>query len=413
MKKALSLLLTIVIALGVIGPVKTNAAETLKQTATMYKGQTLLLWMSFNGEQQETSSNTWTIKSGKKNVKLVNDGQFIKATKKGKAVLTTKVNGQTAEITINVKKAPKAKQTTIKVDGKKIKVPKNYIAGDPDKTGFTAASVKDDSHLSLFNIGESIPAESFDEINEGYYGEIEKTLNDQLKANGYKIKSTELKSEDGFEYLEVKCTTPKVNYYVTYEVVTIDNNVYIVTMIGLNKKTVKSTFENFKKINNATLTVAVEAPKQELSDDAPVSVGKNGLYYIDLGYGYKTEIDIPDTWNPDPWDFSIYTEPESGKAADYSISYVEIGDEKYIKNEVESLKVSDFGYKNISLDKLDYKGSKKQSYILKWEADFCKYAEMYVASDTGRFYLRISARSYDASQDIDKLAKEALANVKK
>ena len=204
MKKIVALLLICVLACGIFNVQSAQAAEN-SLSVEIYTKQTRQLTLFYNSKAVAPSNVTWKVTKGTDKVKVGKDG-LLTGKKKGKAVVTATYKSTSFTYNVTVKKAPKAKAKTYKVNGVSVKIPKGFVKNTTIETGdnMTALQyVKDDSQLVI--AAESLGV-NLGDLSDADYDGLRTSVESTFAENIDTMLTTTKQSmtESGFEIKKVK-----------------------------------------------------------------------------------------------------------------------------------------------------------------------------------------------------------------
>ncbi len=242
MKKLVFTLLFGIILLGFMNT-EVHAEETvLKTESELYVKQSLQLNIFFNGEAVNPKDVSWKVTSGSDCAKIGKDG-IVTGKKKGKAVITGTYKSGTVEFTFTVKKAPKAKAKSYKINGLTVKMPKGLVKSKADSTDAQTVfkHIKDETtiRISVLDISESDDITDADIIN--YYSSYFKTTVEEGVGivNGFNVTKTEIVSEKelkkGYNIMAMETIATERPVYLT-NIVSIKGNKLLYITISSNSQ---------------------------------------------------------------------------------------------------------------------------------------------------------------------------------
>ena len=273
MKKIVLFLFVLVILCG-FSSVSSNAAEkggeVKRCTETVYKGQKRLLLYSDEDGIARIDEDAWTIKSGKKNIKLCDGGKYIKGLKVGKAVLTANISGTQVEMTVNVVKTPKLKQRSVKLGKQSFVVPKDYEVKYKDDQALICKSIKDTTYAGVVK-KENWIGLSTEELGQSLHESGSYTVLSSLyefKIQGYEFEDGNLSISDegGFICLKQDLDYPDVDLFMYYCAIITDDMVYEAYIESYDKNSLKNLVDELMSANNTSL-IAGDNVKDKVSDN--------------------------------------------------------------------------------------------------------------------------------------------------
>ena len=215
MKKLLFIFLFAALLCGFVNT-KALAADS-KTEAILYVKQSKQLNVFYNGAAVNPKDVTWKVTSGTGIVKIGKDG-IVSAKKKGKAVVTGTYKGGKIEFDFTVKKAPKAKAKSYKVNGLTVKMPKGLIKSDASSSEQTVLEhIKDETQvyinvMAVADFGGATEKQIVDYNRENFSTTVKNSVG---TMNGFTITKTEILSDkdlkNGYSILakeEVKTERP-------------------------------------------------------------------------------------------------------------------------------------------------------------------------------------------------------------
>ncbi len=236
----MSLLLVLLILVGIATPVTATKAAEDTADYVLYKGQKLHLWTQFGRRQLDKSEVKWSVKSGKKNVKILDDGLYIKGLKKGKAVITVDYKGDKTDFSVVVKKAPSAKKKTVKFGNNKFVIPKGYIVSEKTKDMVVCSSIKDDTEFIF----------STEEYMAENYPDFPKNVYEYLEDIGCLYETVNFEMDGLFMYYEIVLSSPKFKYYCMSNQVEKEGCKYSYIATSFDSDSLKKLNEALSKYNS-------------------------------------------------------------------------------------------------------------------------------------------------------------------
>ena len=280
--KKIVYLIVLVLLMCCVGSVKVEAASKKSTGYTeyyykdLYKGQKLPLTVKDDdGKIIKTDESTWKIKSGKKIIKIVDDGQFIKGLKVGTAVITSNISGKPIEVTVEVTKAPKCKDRKVKLGDNSIYIPEDYEVLDLDDDAVICGSVKDSSTVMITKAEEWVGL-SDKEINQNVSDNgmvFMGMLLAYYKNNGYvfDIHNMSLAYIDDYICLRLSMDVPEFDMFLNFYAIKTDDMVYEVTSTSFNKYSLKSFDDSLIDLNKKAIGFSEKSGRGksvEINDDS-------------------------------------------------------------------------------------------------------------------------------------------------